>query len=139
MRSPEHLSIPMADVIRSVIPDEPGAMAKLTGILAERGVQVEGVNVVPKGREGEAQFLVSDGDRCLEVLEEAGFAGTREDVHVMTLSNDRHAFADVCRRLAKAGINIESCFGTTYGKQGNFVLITDDNAEARRVLDQSTV
>ena len=129
----------MADVIRSLIPDEPGAMAKLTSILAENGVSVEGVNVLPKGREGEAQFLVSDGDRCLEVLKEAGFSGEREDVHVLTLSNDRHAFADVCRRLAKAGINIESCFGTRYGKQGNFVLITDDNAEARRVLDQTEI
>jgi hypothetical protein len=129
----------MADVIRSVIPDEPGAMAKLTSILAEKGVQVEGINVLPKGREGQVQFLVTDGDRCLDALEEAGFSGTREDVHVLTLSNDRHAFADVCRRLAKAGINIESCFGTRYGKQGNFVLITDDNAEARRVLDQTQV
>lgn len=129
----------MPDVIRSVIPDEPGAMAKLTSILAERGVQVEGVNVLPRGGKGEAQFLVTDGDRCLDVLEEAGFPGQREDVQVLTLSDDRHAFADVCRRLAKAGINIESCFGTTYGKQGNFVLITDDNAEASRVLDQATI
>lgn len=127
----------MPDVIRSVIPDEPGAMAKLTSILAEQGVQVEGVNVLPRGREGEAHFLVRDADKCLKVLEDAGFSGQREDVQVLTLSDDRHAFADVCRRLAKAGINIEGCFGTTYGKQGTFVLMTDDNAEARRVLDQA--
>lgn len=129
----------MPDVIRSAIPDEPGAMAKLTSILAERGVRVEGVNVFPKGREGEAQFLVHDGSKCLEVLEDAGFSGTQEEVQVLTLSDDRHAFADVCRRLAKAGINIEGCFGTTYGKQGTFVLMTDDNEGARRVLDQSTI
>lgn len=128
--------VSMPDVIRSVIPDEPGAMAKLTSVLSERGVNVEGVNVLPKGRQGEAQFLVHDAEKCLEVLEEAGFSGKREDVHVMTLSDDRDAFADVCRRLAKAGINIEGCFGTTYGKQGTFVLMTDDNAEARRILDQ---
>lgn len=129
----------MPDVIRSAIPDEPGAMAKLTSILAERGVRVEGVNVFPKGREGEAQFLVHDGPKCIEVLEDAGFSGTQEEVQVLTLSDDRHAFADVCRRLAKAGINIEGCFGTTYGKQGTFVLMTDDNEGARRVLDQSTI
>jgi len=126
----------MPDVIRTAIPDEPGALAKLTTILAERGVQVDGVNLVPKGREGQAQFLVDDGDRCLEVLQNAGFSGQREDVQVLTLSDDRHAVADVCRRLAKAGINIEGCFGTTYGKQGTFVLMTDDNVEASRVLDQ---
>lgn len=126
----------MPDVIRAVIPDEPGALAKLTMILAERGVQVDGVNLVPKGRQGEAQFLVRDGDKTLETLKNAGFSGKREDVQVLTLSDERTALADVCQRLAKAGINIEGCFGTTYGKQGTFVLMTDDNRAAREVLDQ---
>lgn len=126
----------MPDVIRAVIPDEPGALAKLTMILAERGVQVDGVNLVPKGREGEAQFLVRDGDQALAVLEENGWSARLEDVQVITLSNDRTALADVCQRLAKAGINIEGCFGTTYGQQGTFVLMTDDNPAVREVLDQ---
>ncbi len=126
----------MPDVIRAVIPDEPGALAKLTMVLAERGVQVDGVNLLPKGRQGEAQFLVRDGQKALRILSEAGFSGSAEDVQVLTLSNDRTALADVCQRLAKAGINIEGCFGTTYGKQGTFVLMTDDNPAAREVLDQ---
>jgi hypothetical protein len=129
-------TVAMADVIRAVIPDEPGALAKLTMILAERGVQVDGVNLLPKGREGEAQFLVRNGDKALEVIQETGFSAESEDVQVLTLSNDRTALADVCQRLAKAGINIEGCFGTTYGQQGTFVLMTDDNAAAREVLDQ---
>lgn len=126
----------MPDVIRAAIPDEPGALAKLTMILAERGIQVEGVNLVPKGRRGEAQFLVRDGEKTLEALKNAGFTGSREDVQVLTLSDERTALADVCQRLAKAGINIEGCFGTTYGKQGTFVLMTDDNRAAGEVLDQ---
>lgn len=129
----------MPDVIRAVIPDEPGALAKLTMVLAERGVQVEGVNLVPKGRQGEAQFLVRDGQRCLKVLNGAGFSGTREDVNVITLSDERNAFADLCQRLAKAGINIEGVFGTTYGKQGTFVLMTDDNQAAEEILEQAPV
>lgn len=129
----------MADVVRATIPDEPGALAKLTTILAERGVQIDGVNLVPKGRQGEAQFLVRDAEKCLNVLEGNGFSGVQEDVQTLTLSDERTALADVCQRLAKAGINIEGCFGTTYGKQGTFVLMTDDNAAAREVLDQVTV
>lgn len=127
--------VAMPDVIRAVIPDEPGALAKLTMILAERGVQVNGVNLLPKGRHGEAQFLVKSGEKARTILNEAGFSATVDDVQVITLSDERTALADVCQRLAKAGINIEGCFGTTYGKQGTFVLMTDDNLAARDVLD----
>ncbi len=127
--------VAMPDVIRALIPDEPGALAKLTMILAERGVQVNGVNLLPKGRSGEAQFLVKDGKKAKNILDEAGFQASVDDVQLITLSNERTALADVCQRLAKAGINIEGCFGTTYGKQGTFVLMTDDNVAARDVLD----
>ncbi|MDX1612348.1 MAG: hypothetical protein R3185_08255 [Candidatus Thermoplasmatota archaeon] len=117
------------------ISNEPGALSKVTLALAEGGVQVDGVNLIPRGDRGMANFLVRDGEQCLKALQTAGFSGEVADVHVLTLSNDRGALADVTQRLARAGVNIEGVFGTTYGSAGNLAIVTDDNATARKVLD----
>ncbi len=126
----------MPSLVSVPVPNEPGALSKITRALAEGGVAIDGVNLQPRGMQGKAMFLVRDGQRCQEVLQEAGFSGKPQDVFVLTLSNDRGALADVTQRLASNGINIEGVFGTTYGSAGNLAIITDDNAAARKILDQ---
>ena len=126
----------MPSLVTVSVPNEPGALAKVAATLSEGGVQVEGVQVVTRGVHGEAQFLVRDGRKALEALQSGGFPGKQEPVHVITLSNHQGALADVCQRLAGAGINIEGLFGTTYGKAGTLAMMTDDNVAAAKVLDQ---
>lgn len=125
----------MATLVSVSIPNEPGALAKVTTVLAQGGVSVDGATVAPKGGSGEATFLVKDGPKCLKVLEEAGFPGKRVDAYVLTLSNHQGALADICQRLSAAGINIEQLFGTTYGKAGSVAMVTDDNAGAAKILE----
>lgn len=126
----------MATLVTVPLANEPGALAKITTILAQGGVSVEGVNLVNKGSVGEALFLVKDADKALKTLQASGFPGKTLQAYMVTLSNHQGALADLCQRLTAAGINIESLFGTTYGKAGVVALVTDDNAGAAKLIDQ---
>ena len=126
----------MPELVSVPIPNEPGALAKVTGVLTEGGISVEGVNLIPKGHMGEATFVVKDGKKCVSVLSSAGFTAKLRDAYLLTLSNHHGALADMARRLTEAGVNIEALFGTTYGKAGIVAMVTDDNALAAKVLEE---
>jgi prephenate dehydrogenase len=68
-------------VVQVPIPDRPGALAQLTGGLAERGVNIEDLQIVhsPEGGSGLVQVIVAAtaGDAALEALLERGFDPVR--------------------------------------------------------------
>lgn len=115
-----------------VLPDEPGALARVGDALGHAGVNVEGGGAWVVAGRGIAHFLVDDGPAACRALERAGITVTAlREVLVQRLRQDRPGqLGALCRRMAEAGVNIEAQYSD---HDHRLVLVVDDLARGREV------
>ncbi len=89
--------------------NEPGQLALMGETLGVAGVSVEGGGMWVVEGVGVAHFLVDDGQRARNALEQAGLqvAGCREMLVQRLDQNQPGQLGEFCRALAEAGVNIE--------------------------------
>lgn len=124
-----------------VLPDRPGALADLTEAIAEAGINLEGACGF-RARPGESwgvfHMLVEDDEAARAAIEGAGFEIVAEqDVHVEEVENRPGGLAEIIRRLANDGRNID----LIYLARGRRVVIGLDDLkraqEGVNVMDSS--
>ena len=115
--------------------NRPGALAELTEILAAAGVNVEAILLEGSVDFGNVRIHVSSPRKAEKALKDAGYQYRQGEAITLTLPNEPGQLADVCRKLAKAKVNIDSLFGTT-AQTGTpqLVLMVDDAAKAKKAL-----
>ena len=81
-------------------------------------------------------MVVSDPQRALHLLGEAGAIVFESAILAIPLSNRPGRLAEVARRLGKAKVNIDSLLATTVprGRQSTLYLLVSDVEKARRAL-----
>jgi hypothetical protein len=106
-----------------------GALARFGRAMGEAGVSLEGGGVFTAGDDGQAHFLVADGERARAAAESAGLrvVAVRE-VLVRRLNQDQTGqLGAIAAALADAGVNIE----TQYSDHANrLILVVDDLEKA---------
>ncbi|HVL49002.1 MAG TPA: ACT domain-containing protein [Candidatus Thermoplasmatota archaeon] len=125
----------MSKQLAVLIENRPGALADLTALLAETGVNVDAIMIEGSLDFGTARIHAPNARKIEKVLREHGYQVASGDVLVMRLTNEAGALAKVCKTLAREKINIECMFGTTNGAdEAEFVFKVDDPERARRAL-----
>jgi hypothetical protein len=116
-----------------LIPDDrPGVLARLGEAAGRAGINIEGISAFTGRGKGVVHVLVSDAERALEALSEAGLdVRATRDVIVIDVEDAPGELGRVCRKLADADINIEQAYLAT---RTRLVLAVDDTAKARFVL-----
>ena len=116
--------------------NRPGALAELTEILAATGVNVEAILLEGSVDFGNVRIHVSSPRKAEKALTDAGYQYHKGEAITLLLPNEPGQLADVCRKLAKAKVNIDTLFGTT-AQTGphTLVLMVDDAAEAKEDHD----
>lgn len=117
------------------VENRPGALADLTGVLAEAGINIEALLLEGSVDFGAARLHVDSWRKAEKALRDAGFQVQSGEALVVRLRNEPGGLAEVTKKLAKAKINVESVFGTT-GRDGEaeFVFMVDDLERARKTL-----
>ena len=115
--------------IHVILQNSPGTLSRLTTLLGDQGIGLEGGGMFSSGTLSHAHFLVAEGERARRVLEAEGIAV--EAVHVpliRQLPQQRPGeLGAITTRLAAAGINIL----VQYSDHANrLILITDNNLSA---------
>ena len=118
-----------------VLPDEPGALARVGTALGEAGVNVEGGGAWVAAGQGIGHFLVDDGPAARRALEQAGITVTAvRDVLVQRLRQDRPGqLGALCRRMAEAGVNIVAQYSD---HEHRLILVVDDPTRGREVSER---
>jgi hypothetical protein len=115
--------------------NRPGSLADLCEALGERGVNISGVAGAAWDDDG-AVGLITNDDATARAVLEAGDTDYREvDLVAASLEDRPGTLGAAARRLAEAGVNIESIIPT--GMMGSRVTVTfavDDAAKAREAL-----
>ncbi len=118
--------------ITVILKDSPGTLADLCEILADAGINIEGISAITYKGESPIHILVEDGVSARETLEANWMDIIAEkDALVREIADRPGALEEITRKLADAGVNIEVAYFTT---QAKIALVVDDLKKASALL-----
>ena len=89
-----------------------GVLARLADDLARHKVSIRALTVANLVDHAVVRLVVSDPQRALHLLGERGVLAFASDVLAVDVPDGSRAVADLARRLARAGINIDYAYGS---------------------------
>jgi hypothetical protein len=112
--------------------DRPGSLAGACDTLGRAGINIDGAcGFVSEGR-GTFHVLVADATRAERALIDAGFEIlARRQVAVLPVEDRPGAAAELLRRIAAAGVNVDLLYSAV---DGRMVLAGDDLPAIRAAL-----
>ena len=109
-----------AKLIALQLEDKPGAVAAVTGVLAEAGTNI--LSIFGSGPEGAVRILVDNPRKAMKALTAAGIAHTEAAAEMTELANKRGSLHAHLLKLAKKGVNLRS-LNATATKSGKKSLV----------------
>jgi hypothetical protein len=122
----------MAWDVAVAIENRPGELAGVAEVAAEAGINLDGMCSVVCDDRGMVHLLVDAGPHLAQLLESQGFEVIDvEEVLITTIADRPGALAEVCRRLAQEGVNMELAY---IARDDRLVIVGDKPEKARQVL-----
>ncbi|MCH7935236.1 MAG: ACT domain-containing protein [Gemmatimonadetes bacterium] len=87
---------------------DPGLLARVSEILAARGINIETLDAETVQDHGVVIFTVDRYDEALAALRDAGVHAVSEDAIVIRIADEPGALARISRRFDDAGIRLRS-------------------------------
>jgi hypothetical protein len=117
--------------------NKPGQTARITGLLADAGVNIRWVTVASTGPFGVMKFLVDDCDRAHRALKEHGVAVSFLEVLAVEVKDTPGALRAVADCLARGQINLDNTSGFVANHRAVLVIEVQDLVRAGDVLRQT--
>ncbi len=125
----------MATDLTVYLDDQPGELARISGLLGDAGVNIQGFCAVTSGGgQAEVHLLIDDMAAAFDTLATAGVRiASEQEVAVVAVTDDRPGvLADISRKLGESGVNITLAYLATNTR---LVFAADDLAAAKAALD----
>ena len=103
--------MPIAKELEIQTENQPGALGKLCGTLADRGVNILAFQASSSERQSQVHLIVDNPTTAKTVLDAEGFAYIEAEVVQATLPQRPGELARAASRLGEAKININYAFG----------------------------
>lgn len=118
-----------------LVPNELGIAARLTACLAERGINIEEIDVESVADHGIVVLSVDRYDEALRALSDHGFRVITQDTLLVRLEDKPGALAAVALRLKDAGLDLRSMHILRREASSTTAsLVCSDNARAAELL-----
>jgi hypothetical protein len=115
--------------------NKPSELAKVTGAIAQKGIDITGFSASTCGDSGTLALLTDNEAVAQRVLTDGGWTFRTIELVETSLANKPGVLAQAARQLATAGINVEAAFPTSMtGSSAHIVFATDNPAKAKQVL-----
>jgi hypothetical protein len=96
------------------IENTPGALAEVAAAISDAGVNIAAATCVGPGAQAELHILVPHAEAARHLLAISHVAVTRErEVVVVDVDDQPGVLADLARKIAKAGVNIDLVYVAT--------------------------
>src|SRR5947199_978693 len=115
------------------IENTPGALAEVTAAISDAGVNLAAATCLGSGERAELHILVPHPEAAKHLLAISHLAVTRErEVVVVDVEDRPGVLADLTRRIARAGVNLDLVYVAT---RNRVVFGATDLAALRAALD----
>jgi hypothetical protein len=99
------------------IENEPGALARVAAAVSDAGVNLAAATCIGPGNRAELHILVPHAEAVRHALAITNVAVTRErEVVVVDVEDRPGELADIARRVAKEGINLDLVYVATHNR-----------------------
>jgi hypothetical protein len=122
------------NLVTVFVENKPGQTARITGILAEAGVNICWVTIASNGGFGVMKFLVDQPDRAMDRLRSEGLMVSFLEVLAVEVPNQPGSLQTVAEVLGENHINLDNCSGFVANNRAILVVEVHQLEEARRAL-----
>jgi hypothetical protein len=124
----------MATDLTLYLDDQPGELARLSGLLGDAGVNIEGFCALTSGGgRAEVHVLVDDMDGAFATLAAGGVKiAMEQEVAVVPVEDRPGVLGEMSQKLGRSGVNITLAYLAT---KTRLVFAADDLAAAKAALD----
>jgi hypothetical protein len=115
--------------------NKPGELAKVTEAIAEKGIDITAFSGSTCGDSGSLALVTNDESGTQRVLSQGQWTFHTVELVPTSIGNRPGSLAEVTRKLANAGVNIEAAF--PIGMSGNnvqLVFATDNPQKAKQAV-----
>lgn len=114
--------------------NRPGQLAALADRLSEAGIHIEALAAFSLGDDSMVRLMANDVDTTRRVLIDAGVRFEEQPVIETVIKDSPAALAEMTRRLANSGVNIEAMYLLhANGDSLHFALAVDDHDSAVQI------
>lgn len=121
--------------------NKPGALAEVTRILGETGVNIRALSLADTKDFGILRLIVNDNEKAKEVLGQKGFTVRKTEVVAVEVPDRPGGLAETMKVLAEAKINVEYLYAFVQQSGENAIIIFrfDETDRAIAVLSEKKV
>lgn len=120
--------------IVATTPNKVGMLAEITNAISEAGVNIIAISAYSMGEKAKFSIITADNQKAIDALKAKKFGTKENDAISVSLSNKVGAAKELANKLAKAGIDLDYCYGSTgNGQEALFIFSTKDINRALEV------
>ena len=121
------------------IENRAGRLEQVTQILKDNNINIVSVSLADTSDYGLLRLILSDPDKAVTVLKEAGLSAMTTNVIAVKLTQHVGKLGELLAILSDAGVNVEYMYGLTSGDENaSIVLKTSDQNKALDAITAST-
>jgi hypothetical protein len=120
--------------IVAVTPNKVGMLADVTSAISDAGVNIIALSASSMGKNARFLIVTENNQKAMAALKAKKFDVKEWDAISVTLSNQVGAARELAEKLAKAGIDLDYCYGSTgNGSEALLVFSTKDIKKALEI------
>ena len=121
--------------------NKPGTLLEMTGVLAEKQVDMRALSLAETSDFGIARLIVDDVYAASTVLKENGFIHNIASVLCVCIPDEPGGLNEVLQLLSAAGVNVEYMYAFLGRREGKalMVLKADDEVKVQEVLTSNGI
>lgn len=121
------------------IENRAGRLEQVTQILKDNEINIVSVSLADTSDYGLLRLILSDPDKAVSVLKEAGLSAMTTNVIAVKLTQHVGKLGELLAILSTAGVNVEYMYGLTCGDENaSIVLKTNDQERALDAIQNSS-
>lgn len=121
------------------IENRAGRLEQVTQILKDNEINIVSVSLADTSDYGLLRLILSDPDKAVSVLKEAGLSAMTTNVIAVKLTQHVGKLGELLAILSTAGVNVEYMYGLTSGDENaSIVLKTNDQERALDAIKNSS-
>lgn len=123
------------------IENKKGRLAKITGILAQAGIDLVALSIADTTNFGIMRCIVKNPDKAIKVLKEGGFTASLAEVFVVQVPDEPGGLSTVLKALDEADISVEYLYSFVWTPDENALILfrVEDIESALDKLEQNNI